>query len=601
MKALRSFWAVTACAALCVAALVCVFALQPFGTLSASAETLPLAAARADNELADTYQSESKLINEPTVILDVTDKAALDSIVTEGKRPSNVILRLDQSMNVVASDGTELGTFVSVYTSLNKKIIPVVDVKSEAEADAFINFLTEQINILDIGVISDNPEMIKRVKTAFPHVRGIARDCDAATANKNFAQTVVLNQSKATRDAVEHLQARFKAVWVYADSTETTTFYGCVNSGAYGIITTDFAAAYAALETYEEGYTRPMFAVAHRGLPSKYNENSLSGTRASIENGASHVELDGKITKDGVIMMMHDDSVARTATGTGNIENMTYEEARKLRLDLFAPKDEPIPTLDEIMEEFKGTKSVLVFEIKTSKAEIIPALREAIERNDFWDQMVAIAFDTEQLVRMKEQIPEIPTANLNDVTAANFAACLKWMGELNTGVDSSKHDSTLNEKYLRDRGIIGWYWTFDKYEDVMQARKKGYVGITTNNIDSIGEHVRRVDGDDIFDVPKSRTYAVGNNILLKVSLYNGTTTDEFGYIYNIHDYGKYYGIIAEYTAEDGTTHYTNLIYAHKQAEGIPVYVWIIIGVGGALIIGGAVVLILRKCRNKKLG
>jgi len=568
-----------------------------------------------DDKIVNTYQAQTKIINAPTVVCDVNGLSVFQSM-TEGKRlPSNALLRYDRDGDIVDEDGNVIGAFPQIYQRLNHKIIPVLVLSDEAGADALIGFLKKEVNILDLAVMSENPALVKRVKESCPHVRGIISfsgenfqsDYDIVkTVNSNYANVALLPLSAATKERVEYIQARFKTVWVLSDDDSEISLQACVSSGAYGFVTDNFEAAYDVLEAYPACNVRPIFNVAHRGLPNRYNENSLSGTRAAIACGATHVELDGKVTTDGKILMMHDDDIGRTSNGKGNIEKMTYEQARQYKLDLFEPKDEKIPDIDEIMDALKGTNTVLVFEIKTSKEAIIQPLKEAIERHDFWDQIVVIAFDTAQLVRMKATMPEVPTANLNTANQASFAACLKWMGEWNTGVDviHSQTNVEFNQKYLRDRGIVGWYWTFSGYSQIKQAEQNGYVGVTNNDADTFGEEIKGVNAADMRDV-ESVPYVEGETIALALALYNGTESEVQGRVVGVQDYGEYYGILASYTVlgenpEDDRIFYTGLIKAYKAETAVetPFYqqAWFIVlcVAGGVVVLGGICLLIKKK-------
>lgn len=566
--------------------------------------------AEIDNGIVDTYQSASEIINEPTVICDAKNGEAMESVTSGEKRPSNAILRFNKDAYITDEYGEALYPFKEVYQNLNKKVIPIVYVSDEQEADALITFLTEEINILDLAVMSDDPGLVKKVKTEKTQIRGIIdysgyygyeEDYDIVkTLNINFANVAVLSQEEATQERVEYVQARFKTVWVVADSNKTADLYDCVNSGAYGVIAEDFNAVYGVLESYPECYVRPAFNVAHRGLPNKYNENSISGTRAAIENGATHVELDGKITRDGVIMMMHDDTISRTSTGTADIENLTYDQAKQYKLDLFEPKED-IPTIDEIMDVMKGKDVILVFEIKTDKEKIIQALKEAIERHDFWDQIVVIAFNTSQLLKMKEVLPEVPTANLNTANISTFATCLKWMGQYNTGVDTSSANVEFNEKYLRDRGIVGWYWTFSAATDVFTAVQNGYIGVTNNAADALSAEVKSLKGNDVYNVDAKSVFNKGDSITLTLTTYAGEQTEVEGEVYYVEDMGKYYAIVATYTYDGGVNPeenkpiFTQVIKAYKQNNSCNSG----LNVSGVVLIAAAAVAVIIVIKKKK--
>lgn len=71
---------------------------------------------------------------------------------------------------------------------------------------------------------------------------------------------------------------------------------------------------------------------AHRGDHILYPEASLAAIRGAAALGADLVELDTRITKDGVVVLMHDSSVDRTTDGTGEVQDLSYEEVQALSL-----------------------------------------------------------------------------------------------------------------------------------------------------------------------------------------------------------------------------------------------------------------------------
>lgn len=110
------------------------------------------------------------------------------------------------------------------------------------------------------------------------------------------------------------------------------------------------------------------YNVAHRANfsnidnPSIYpTENSIGAVNTAIGLGASHLELDVHLTKDGQIVVMHDPSIDRTTTGTGNIGDMTLAEIQEYTL-----KDgQHILVLEEVFEILEQNKDVvLVLELK---------------------------------------------------------------------------------------------------------------------------------------------------------------------------------------------------------------------------------------------
>ena len=89
-----------------------------------------------------------------------------------------------------------------------------------------------------------------------------------------------------------------------------------------------------------------VIVLGHRGYMSAYPENSLLAFRKAIETGADGIELDVWLTRDGKVIVMHDESIDRTSNMSGNQKNMTVEELKKADIGM----GERIPTLEEVFE-----------------------------------------------------------------------------------------------------------------------------------------------------------------------------------------------------------------------------------------------------------
>ena len=90
--------------------------------------------------------------------------------------------------------------------------------------------------------------------------------------------------------------------------------------------------------------------IAHRGASDDEPENTLRAFRRAIELGADMVELDVHLSRDGHVVVIHDDDVARTTDGTGEVPSLTLGELRRLN----AGKGERIPTLQEVIDLVRG-------------------------------------------------------------------------------------------------------------------------------------------------------------------------------------------------------------------------------------------------------
>jgi glycerophosphoryl diester phosphodiesterase len=107
--------------------------------------------------------------------------------------------------------------------------------------------------------------------------------------------------------------------------------------------------------------TQP-FIIAHRGDTNIAPENTMAAFRVAINNGAEYIEVDIRLTLDGVPVVIHDGSLDRTTNGTGSIKWHTYAEVQNLDAgSWFSPKftTERVPTLEEVLNEARGKICIL--------------------------------------------------------------------------------------------------------------------------------------------------------------------------------------------------------------------------------------------------
>jgi len=118
-----------------------------------------------------------------------------------------------------------------------------------------------------------------------------------------------------------------------------------------------------------------VLVLGHRGYSAKYPENTILAFKKAIEAGADGIELDVWLTKDGEVVVIHDETVDRTSNGSGRVKEMTLEELKELDFG----NGERIPTLEEVFEAVPED-SVVNVEIKDVDA--VEKTAEIIGRNN---------------------------------------------------------------------------------------------------------------------------------------------------------------------------------------------------------------------------
>ena len=146
-----------------------------------------------------------------------------------------------------------------------------------------------------------------------------------------------------------------------------------------------------------------IMVAAHRSGHNGHPENSLSALKHAIEIGVDVAELDVKVTKDSVVVLMHDNRIDRTTNGKGNPENYTYAELSKYRLKMpdGTLTDETIPTFEDFLNLAKGHIMVDI-DIKTSNLK--PVI-DAVKKTKTQAQVFYFDDDYESLEKVRSLDP----------------------------------------------------------------------------------------------------------------------------------------------------------------------------------------------------
>lgn len=150
---------------------------------------------------------------------------------------------------------------------------------------------------------------------------------------------------------------------------------------------------------------------AHRGGAGYGPENSLSCIRRSLEAGVHSIEIDVQLTKDGHVVVCHDNKVNRTTNGRGKLSEMTLDELRALRLvdsDGNA-LEESLPLLGEVLELIDG-RAHLLLEIKRYRDtadKLQQAVADELRRHNALEWTTVQSFSDLTLSQMHALMPEL--------------------------------------------------------------------------------------------------------------------------------------------------------------------------------------------------
>lgn len=243
--------------------------------------------------------------------------------------------------------------------------------------------------------------------------------------------------------------------------------------------------------------TTPIQVIAHRGGAQLAPENTLSAIHKAIELEVDMIEIDVILSKDGEVIVIHDDTVDRTSDGEGVVKEMTLAELKMLDAgSWFDAKfaGERIPTLDETLEAIQG-KCILLIEIKDGDEEY-PGLEakvvDAIKRYHAEDWVIVQSFNERSVLRVGEMSKDFPTFFLMGSSFSDFYDKLPASASNTTlpytGV--AIHHKAINAdqvKKLHELGYQVLVWTVNSKEDIQQTIQYQVDGIITDRPDLVQE------------------------------------------------------------------------------------------------------------------
>lgn len=137
---------------------------------------------------------------------------------------------------------------------------------------------------------------------------------------------------------------------------------------------------------------------AHRGASGYAPENTMDAFRKAIEMKADGIELDVHLTKDGEVVVIHDEVLDRVSDGTGRVQDFTCNELKNFNFNKLHPeyKEEEIPTLEEVYQLIKPTDLTINVEMKTGNT-FYPGMEDKVleltKKYDMMDRIIVSLYD----------------------------------------------------------------------------------------------------------------------------------------------------------------------------------------------------------------
>lgn len=250
--------------------------------------------------------------------------------------------------------------------------------------------------------------------------------------------------------------------------------------------------------------------IAHRGYSGKFDENTMLAFKKAIEYGADGIETDVQLSKDGIPVIMHDETLDRTTDGSGFLKDYTFKELKKLRTksvgDVAARKKRPndnynskeieyfeknqgeeIPALRELLELVASSElKVLNLELKNSIIEYEGMEKKVLKMIDEYklkDRIIISSFNHMSLVKIRKMDKDIVLGALTDSTLANVP---KYLNDIKVQCYHPFFPSILNKEYnkeIREAGIKINPYTVNTEEYMKMVIEAGTDSVITNEVE----------------------------------------------------------------------------------------------------------------------
>ena len=182
-----------------------------------------------------------------------------------------------------------------------------------------------------------------------------------------------------------------------------------------------------------EAFPQPL-VFAHRGASAYAPENTLAAFELALQQGAPAIELDAKLSADGHVVVIHDQTVDRTTLNSGRVKDLKLDDLR--RMDAGSHFDicfqgEMIPTLSEVFEAI-GQRMLINVELTNygSPGDNLPEkAAQLVNSHNLASNVLFSSFNPLALIRIKHLIPAVPIGLLA-LSGPSGAWARSWLGRL---------------------------------------------------------------------------------------------------------------------------------------------------------------------------
>jgi glycerophosphoryl diester phosphodiesterase len=236
---------------------------------------------------------------------------------------------------------------------------------------------------------------------------------------------------------------------------------------------------------------RTALRIAHRGASGLYPENTMLAFRRAVEIGVDYLEVDVHLTRDGELVVIHDETLERTTNGTGLVHDHTLAQMQALD----AGQGEHVPLLQEVFELARHNDTRLCLEVKGidphAALDITAALVEAVQAAHLTPRVVVTSFIPAALRRAKDLEPALATLLdpwPQDGTLSPRAICEQTL-QARANIISYDFEY-VTPQVVREAQLTGlalWPWAPNTHAEIRALLELGVDGIMTDRPDVLNE------------------------------------------------------------------------------------------------------------------
>ncbi|WP_373420480.1 glycerophosphodiester phosphodiesterase [Halobacillus sp. Marseille-P3879] len=235
--------------------------------------------------------------------------------------------------------------------------------------------------------------------------------------------------------------------------------------------------------------------IAHRGASGYAPENTMAAFDKAFNMKADMFEIDVQMSKDGELVVIHDTTVDRTTDGTGKVGDLTYDELQQLDAGSFFGEEfagEKIPTLGEVLDEYKGKIGIL---IEMKSPSLYPGIEEKIaeelkKRNldkPNNDKIIVQSFEHNSVQAFHSILPDVPVGvllsysgdGISNEQMIEFSSYAEYVNP-----NMAMIDTELVER-IHEYGMQTHPWTVRDQESADYLLEVGADGIITDYPDYV--------------------------------------------------------------------------------------------------------------------